>query len=33
MSHAFRTTVMIAAATGALLGMAGGRLYAQGADP
>ena len=33
MSHAFRATVMIAAAAGALLGMAGERLYAQGADP
>ena len=32
MSHAFRATVMIAAA-GALSGMAGERLYAQGADP
>jgi hypothetical protein len=33
MSHAFRATVMIAAAAGALSGMAGERLYAQGADP
>jgi sugar lactone lactonase YvrE len=33
MSHAFRATVMIAAAAGTLLGMAGERLYAQGADP
>ena len=33
MSHAFRATVMIAAAAGALTGMAGERLYAQGADP
>src|SRR6516165_9766098 len=32
MSHAFRATVMIAA-VGALSGMAGERLYAQGADP
>ena len=33
MSHAFRATVMIAAAASALSGMAGERLYAQGADP
>jgi hypothetical protein len=33
MSHAFRATVMIAAAAGALSGMACERLYAQGADP
>jgi DNA-binding beta-propeller fold protein YncE len=33
MSHAFRVTVMVAAAAGALSGMAGERLYAQGADP
>src|SRR6516165_9120115 len=33
MSHAFRATVMIAAAATALSGMAGERLYAQGADP
>ena len=33
MSHAFRATVMIVAAAGALSGMAGERLYAQGADP
>ena len=33
MSHAFRATVMIAAAAGALTGMAGERLCAQGADP
>ena len=33
MSHTFRATVMIAAAAGALLGMAGERLYAQSADP
>ena len=33
MSHAFRATVMIAAAAGALSGTAGERLYAQGADP
>src|SRR6516162_2135142 len=33
MSHTFRATVMIAAAAGALSGMAGERLYAQGADP
>ncbi len=33
MGHAFRATVMIAAAAGALSGMAGERLYAQGADP
>src|SRR5215831_16605937 len=32
MSHAFQATVMIAA-VGALSGMAGERLYAQGADP
>src|SRR5262249_50480597 len=33
MSHAFRATVMIAAAASALSAMAGERLYAQGADP
>ena len=33
MSHAFRATVMIAAAAGALTGMSGERLCAQGADP
>src|SRR6266852_8545768 len=33
MSHAFRATVMIAAAAGALSGMAGERVYAQAADP
>src|ERR1700757_3424715 len=33
MSHAFRAIVMIAAAASALSGMAGERLYAQGADP
>src|SRR5215831_18186751 len=33
MSHAFRATAMIAAAAGALSGMACERLYAQGADP
>src|SRR6266481_49957 len=33
MSHAFRATVMIAATASALSGMAGERLYAQGADP
>ena len=33
MSHTFRATVMIAAAAGALTGMAGERLCAQGADP
>ena len=33
MSHAFRATVMMAAAASALSGMAGERLYAQGADP
>src|SRR5262245_27976437 len=33
MSHAFRATVMIVAAAGALTGMAGERLCAQGADP
>src|SRR5262245_34995582 len=33
MSHAFRATAMIAAVAGALSGMAGERLYAQGADP
>src|SRR6201981_1592634 len=33
MSQAFRATVMIAAAAGALSGMAGERLYSQGAAP
>src|SRR5262249_2145642 len=33
MSHAFRATVMIAAAAGALAGVAYERLYAQGAEP
>jgi NHL repeat len=33
MSHAFRATAMIAAAASALSGIAGERLYAQGADP
>src|SRR6266446_754541 len=33
MSHAFRATMMVAAAASALSGMAGERLYAQGADP
>ena len=33
MSQAFRATVMIAATASALSGMAGERLYAQGADP
>ena len=33
MSHAFRATVMVAAAASALSGIAGERLYAQGADP
>src|SRR5262249_17771090 len=33
MSHAFRATVMIAAAAGALSGMACERLYAQGRRP
>src|SRR6516164_9768386 len=33
MNHGFRATVMIAAAAGALSGMAGERLYAQGSDP
>src|SRR5215472_12637755 len=33
MSYAFRTIVMIAATAGALSGMAGERLYAQGVDP
>ena len=33
MSHAFRATVMIAAAAGALSGMAAEPLYAQSADP
>ena len=33
MSHTFRATVMIVAAASALSGMAGERLYAQGADP
>ena len=33
MSHAFRATVMIVAVASVLSGMAGERLYAQGADP
>jgi len=33
MSHAFRATMMVAAAASALSGMAGERLYAQGVRP